>query len=199
MRFSAAAVAFFAGLAIAAPGGDIETIYSTDEVTITSCAPTVTDCPGNTASATTEPTGVEPTTDVPTTSVPAATSSVPVVPEQPETPSSSSAVPPVVPSEEPTVPSVPEVPTGSVSVFPVTTCIPTVTYSTITVTPTAGATTSKPVIPGAPSVVPSSAGATGTASATPSPSAPAFTGAANAVTNSFGFAGAAAVAAIFLA
>ncbi|KAL4871751.1 hypothetical protein BDV12DRAFT_194206 [Aspergillus spectabilis] len=173
MRFSAAAVALFAGLAVALPGGDIETIYQTEEVTITSCAPTVTDCPGST---TTEPTVIP-------------TSSSPVIPEQPEVPTSSSPV--VPPVETPVVPEVPEVPSESISVIPVTTCIPTVTYSTITITPTP--TVSKPVIP----VVPTSVAPTG--SATPSPSPPAFTGAANAITNSFGFAGVAAVAAVFLA
>ncbi|KAJ5208295.1 hypothetical protein N7449_002674 [Penicillium cf. viridicatum] len=56
MRFTTATIAFFAGLAIAAPGAD-QTVYETDEVTITSCAPTVTDCPGNKGGAGVEPTG----------------------------------------------------------------------------------------------------------------------------------------------
>lgn len=35
--------ALFAGLALAAPA--VDTVYSTEEITITSCAATVTDCP----------------------------------------------------------------------------------------------------------------------------------------------------------
>ncbi|KAJ9483113.1 hypothetical protein VN97_g10302, partial [Penicillium thymicola] len=64
MRFTTATIAFFAGLAIAAPGAD-QTVYETDEVTITSCAPTVTDCPGNSGA------GVEPTGSTTPSSVPA--------------------------------------------------------------------------------------------------------------------------------
>ncbi|KAL4933676.1 GPI anchored serine-rich protein [Aspergillus undulatus] len=163
MRFSAAAVALFAGIAVARPGGDIETVYQTDEVTITSCAPTVTDCPGNTAtqpaSEPAVPTGTSPVTEepeVPTSSV-AVPSETPVAPEQPESEVPEQPTQPAQPSV-PVVPSQPaQVPSVSTSVIPVTTCIPTVTYSTVTVTPTggpgAGPTSSKPVIPGVPTDV----------------------------------------------
>ncbi|KGO76459.1 hypothetical protein PITC_088730 [Penicillium italicum] len=53
MRFTTATIALFAGLAIAAD----QTVYETDEVTITSCAPTVTDCPARKGGAGVEPTG----------------------------------------------------------------------------------------------------------------------------------------------
>lgn len=156
MRFSAATIALFAGLAVA---GDIQTVYSTEDVTITSCAPTVTDCPGNTAqtSAPAEPTGTSPVE-----------SSVPVAPEAPSS-SSSVAVPPAQPTASspvvPQQPQQPQQPSGSISVIPVTTCIPTVTYSTISVTPTVAPTTSKPVIPGNPTGVAPTGSASGTASA----------------------------------
>ncbi|WEW55283.1 hypothetical protein PRK78_000712 [Emydomyces testavorans] len=45
MRFSTASVALFAGAALALPGYE-QTVYSTREVTVTSCGPEVTDCPG---------------------------------------------------------------------------------------------------------------------------------------------------------
>ncbi len=156
MRFSAATIALFAGLAVA---GDIETVYSTEDVTITSCAPTVTDCPSRPTPVTSdsevpaEPTGTSPVE-----------TSVPVVPEVPS--SSSVAVPPAQPTaSSPVVPQQPEQPSGSMSVIPVTTCIPTVTYSTISVTPTVAPTTSKPVIPGNPTGVAPTGSASGTASA----------------------------------
>ncbi|EFX00432.1 extracellular serine-threonine rich protein [Grosmannia clavigera kw1407] len=49
MRYAAAAV-FFAGAALAGTEAPESTIYSTDFVTITSCAPEVTNCPARTHS-----------------------------------------------------------------------------------------------------------------------------------------------------
>ena len=148
MRFTAASVALFAGLAAAVPQGEAETLYSTEDVTITSCGPTVTDCPSRQTST---PQGVE-----------AVTSSTPVaVPTSSATPSSSPVAPVEVPSNTPSSSSAPvvpvQVPTSSASVIPVTTCVPTVTYSTVQVPATAparpsgasprGGSSSMPVIP----------------------------------------------------
>ncbi|KAJ5625671.1 hypothetical protein N7510_001980 [Penicillium lagena] len=79
MRFTAAAVALFAGLAAALPQ-DVETVTSTDEVTVISCAPTVTNCPGNSGAGATYP-----ATTPAWTSVPAVTP-VPVVTPYPSAP-----------------------------------------------------------------------------------------------------------------
>ncbi|KXG45245.1 uncharacterized protein PGRI_041580 [Penicillium griseofulvum] len=191
MRFTAVAVAFFAGLAIAAPGAD-QTVYETEEVTITSCAPTVTDCPGNGA-------GVEPTASTTPTSVPvavtsSASSAWTSVPTGVAPSSSSSSSAPVAPPAE-TAP-------GS-SVIAITTCIPTVIYSTVPVAPTSSPVSSS-VIPhgptgGVPHVPSGTKGVpSGTASVPASTSSPAFN-AGSALSGSIGFAGAAAAAAFFLA
>ena len=229
MRFTAASVALFAGHAAAVPQGEAETLYSTEDVTITSCGPTVTDCPSRQTST---PQGVEAVTSSTPSAVPtssATPSSSPVAPvEVPSnTPSSSSPMAPVQPSSS-SAPVMPvQVPTSSASVIPVTTCVPTVTYSTVQVPATAparpsgasprGGSSSMPVIPVA---VPSGSSSaryvpplsyisqmnhansySGSASASASTSAPSslFTGAASTVGNSFSFAGAAAAAAFFLA
>ena len=154
MRFTAATVAF--GLsAVAVAQGDVNTIYSTEDVTITSCAPTVTDCPSRQTST---PQAVEAvTSSVPAVATPSApaSSSSPVAPV--EAPSSSSPAPaPSSPAAGPSSPVVPvQVPTSSASVIPVTTCIPTVTYSTVQV----------PVTPSGPAGQrPSGAAAKGTSS-----------------------------------
>lgn len=164
MRFTAASVALFAGIAVALPNGDLETVYSTEDVTITSCAPTVTDCPSRQTST---PQAVEAITS----SVPAVASSAPASSSSPvapveapssspvapvEAPSSSPAPAPSSPAAGPSSPVVPvQVPTSSASVIPVTTCIPTVTYSTIQV----------PVTPSGPAGQrPSGAAAKGTSS-----------------------------------
>ena len=73
MRFAAAAV--FAGVAVGS------TVYSTDHVTITSCAPEVTDCPGNNNPG--YPVAPPPGEEVPPP--PEATTSIPP-PETPEEP-----------------------------------------------------------------------------------------------------------------
>ncbi|KAJ5834441.1 hypothetical protein N7447_000467 [Penicillium robsamsonii] len=197
MRFTAVAVAFFAGLAIAAPGAD-KTVYETDEVTITSCAPTVTDCPGNSGA------GVEPTASTTPTSVPAAvTSSVGQASETPAWSSVPTGVSPSSVSSAPAPPAV-ETATASSSVIAITTCVPTVIYSTVPVVPTTTPGASSSVIPhgpsgGVPHVPSGTKGvATGTAAVTPATSSPAFNG-AGALSGSLGFAGAAAAAAFFLA
>ncbi|KAH1431277.1 hypothetical protein KXV52_000975, partial [Aspergillus fumigatus] len=71
MRFTAASIAFFAGLAAALPG-DIQTVYETQDVTITSCAPTVTNCPGRATSTPSGADAVTATSAAPTTSETAA-------------------------------------------------------------------------------------------------------------------------------
>ncbi|OGM44601.1 GPI anchored serine-rich protein [Aspergillus bombycis] len=218
MRFSAATIALFAGLVAALPNGEVHTVYQTEDVTITSCAPTVTDCPGRqtstpegvepvatpTAAITTEETPVAQTSsaEVPppveetTPAVPAVpTSSSPVIP--PQVPSGSGSVPAVPSSSSPVIPQPPQQPSQGTTVIAVTTCIPTVTYSTITGpvgTPTG-------VSPGKSSSVPVIGTPAPSGGATPSSSGPTslFTGAANTVGQSFGLAGAAAAAAFFLA
>ncbi|CAL5867409.1 uncharacterized protein PFLUO_LOCUS1628 [Penicillium psychrofluorescens] len=182
MRFTATAVALFAGLAAALPQ-DVETVTSTDEVTVISCAPTVTNCPGNSgAGATSTPAW---------TSVPEG--SYTSVPEESTTPAWTS-VPAVTPvpivTPQPTAPA-PEV----------TTVWSTVSYCTYSVTPVVSTVTPSvaPVpsngggVPHKPSPKPS--GVAPSASATPPPAY----NAAGAVTGSISFAGLAAAAAFFLA
>jgi hypothetical protein len=120
MRFSIAAIALLAGFVAATP---VETVYTTEDVTITSCAATVTNCPGRSSSA---------IVSSPAATTPAAVSSV----------VSSPAVSPVAPSvsSSPAVAPYPTSPAASISVITLTTCVPTVTYSTITLTPTAAPT-----------------------------------------------------------
>lgn len=174
MRFAAVTVALFAGLAAALPNGAESTVYQTEEVTITSCAPTVTDCPARATQ-----TGAS---AVPTASVPAGGVS-------PVGSSSWSSAPAPVPTSVAPVPAGP-----SVTVVPIvhTTCAAVTSWSTVAI-PTA----SSPVggSSGVPKV-PSSVAPVSTATATPS--TPAFNG-AGALSGSLGFAGAAAVAAFFLA
>ncbi|KAE8155419.1 hypothetical protein BDV40DRAFT_132799 [Aspergillus tamarii] len=219
MRFSAATIALFAGLAAALPNGEVHTVYQTEDVTITSCAPTVTDCPGRQTST---PEGVEPVTtpaavttetpvaqtssaevppvaesssEVPPAETPAVpTSSSPVIPPQVPSGSASGSVPPAPSSSSPVIPQPPQQPSQGTTVIAVTTCIPTVTYSTIVGTPTG-------VSPGKSSSVPVVGTPAPSGGATPSSSGPTslFTGAANTVGQSFGLAGAAAAAAFFLA
>lgn len=116
MRFAAVTVALFAGLAAALPNGAESTVYQTEEVTITSCAPTVTDCPARATQ-----TGAVPTVSVPAGGVsPVGSSSV-------------SNAPAPVPTSVAPVPAGP-----SVTVVPVvhTTCAAVTSWSTITL-PTA--------------------------------------------------------------
>ncbi|KAJ5157330.1 uncharacterized protein N7482_008430 [Penicillium canariense] len=175
MRFTAVTIAFLAGLAAALPGAE-STVTEVEEVTITSCAPTVTDCPAR------------------QTGVGATGSPAPIMTTAPggAMPSGSwSSAPAPIPSSVAPVPAGP-----SVTVVPVvhTTCAAVTSWSTVVV-PTA----SSPVggtggVPHVPSSVPV---ASGTASATPS-ATPAFNG-AGALSGSVGFAGLAAAAAFFLA
>ncbi|KAJ5364187.1 uncharacterized protein N7496_009900 [Penicillium cataractarum] len=71
MRFAVATVALFAGLVAALPNGAESTVYQTEEVTITSCAPTVTDCPARATETGVGATGSAVPTSVVTPSVPA--------------------------------------------------------------------------------------------------------------------------------
>jgi hypothetical protein len=50
---SAAVAAIFVGVALAGKPGSESTVYSTDYITITSCAPTVTNCPAHSTSVST--------------------------------------------------------------------------------------------------------------------------------------------------
>ncbi|KAJ5678981.1 hypothetical protein N7462_007225 [Penicillium macrosclerotiorum] len=180
MRFAAATVALFAGLAAALPGADT-TVYQTEEVTITSCAPTVTDCPAS-------QTGVGAT----------GSSSVPVIPTNTPVASGPAGGASGSPSAPAVVPSAPATTAPAVSVIPVvyTTCSPVVltSYSTVPVaTPTGNSPVGGTGVPHAPS----SSKPAGTASPSAS-STPVFNG-AGAVSGSLTFAGVAAAAAFFLA
>lgn len=182
MRFAAVTVALFAGLAAALPNGAESTVYQTEEVTITSCGPTVTNCPGRHTE-----TGVS----VAPTAV--ATNTVPTGGVSPVGSSSVSSHPVPVPTG---VNPVPAGPSPSTTIVPVvhTTCAAVTSWSTIVNVPTA----SSPVGGSSGSShVPSSVAAASSATAKPS-STPAFNG-AGALSGSLGFAGAAAVAAFFLA
>ncbi|KAJ5615572.1 hypothetical protein N7537_000686 [Penicillium hordei] len=216
MRFTTATIAFFAGLAIAAPGAD-QTVYETDEVTITSCAPTVTDCPGNKGGAGVEPTGSTTPSSAPAVATTPAgeaphTETAAVSTETPawssETPAWSSvptwapsAPAPSAPSSAPSAPALSApAPVVSSSVIAITTCVPTVIYSTVPVSASTPAGSNIPHGPtgGVPHVPSSSKGVpTGTAGVSPATSSPVFNG-AGALSGSLGFAGAAAVAAFFL-
>jgi len=102
MRFAVAALALFAGFAFAAPQ---ETVYTTEDITITSCAPSVTNCPARSHHTHSTPVGVSPVTS--------------------PTPTTTSIV----------VPPYQSSPAPSISVITITTCVPTTSLSTITLVP----------------------------------------------------------------
>lgn len=164
MRFTAATVALFAGLAAALPNGADTTVYETDQVTITSCGPTVTDCPASHSAtpsapaAVTTPAGESPAPtgpaggESPAPSGPAGgESAVPSGPASSWVPSSGGAVPsqstPVIPGEgaQPSGPAGGAQPSGPAGgagspppqVVTVTSCVPTTYLSTIAPKPTA--------------------------------------------------------------
>ncbi|KAH8663488.1 hypothetical protein BGZ60DRAFT_68664 [Tricladium varicosporioides] len=112
MQFSIAAVAFMASSVMA---GAVSTVYSTAEVTITSCAASVTDCPARS-------TVVSKTTFPVVATSPSVyyNSSIPVYTPVPSTKSVNEGVVSASPS---------------LSVVAISSCVPTVVYSTITVTP----------------------------------------------------------------
>lgn len=200
MRFSAVSVALFAGAALALPEGYYDTtVYSTKDVTVTSCPPDYTDCPAKTSSyaPVVYPTGQPYTTStLYSTSYYTVTSCAPTVTDCPA--QSTQVYTSVVPvgttvcpvssahpayTSPPPYPTVAPAPTYSTTVITYTTCIPT--SKTVTVYPASTSTvcpsgTVTPVVP------------------KPSYTAP-FTGAASSVGGSFAFAGLAALAAILLA
>lgn len=109
MRFSIFAAAAFLATAVYA---DEITVYSTDEITITSCAPTVTNCPAR-------------STVTSTTSYPVITSSALYSNSSTSTTSKAAGVSSSPPSSSSVL----------LSTITISTCVPTVIYSTITVTP----------------------------------------------------------------
>ncbi|CAG8983803.1 hypothetical protein HYALB_00006769 [Hymenoscyphus albidus] len=203
MQFTVAAAAFMASAVMATPGA---TVYSTMEVTITSCAPTVTNCPARSTVVSTTSFPVVPTPNpYPVHSpspVPVVPSPAPYVHHNASVPAASatknSGTPynPVSVANEspaPSEPAVPEKPVGpapQISVVAITSCVPTVIYQTITVSPTL-----KPSAP-----VPSSTGSINipknvtTPIATPTPTA--FTGSAAGLQGSAAFAAVAGLVAI---
>ncbi|KAK2738174.1 hypothetical protein FQN57_007148 [Myotisia sp. PD_48] len=169
MRFAVASVALFAGAALALPGYEQSTVYSTHEVTVTDCGPEVSDCTGGhpTSTDVVDPTGYPSdyptTTDVvdPTGPYPTGTGVEPIPtdystayvtvtdcpPEVTDCPAHSTYVTSSVyptgtgveptegyPTEQPPYPT--STPYESTSVVTYTTCVPTVTSSTITYYPT---------------------------------------------------------------
>lgn len=123
MRFTAATVALFAGLAAALPNGADTTVYQTEEVTITSCGPEVTNCPASSAAATSVPAV---TTTPAGGAAPVPSSSAPVVSSAPAPPVVSSAPAPAPPAVTP-----------SVSLITHTSCVPTTWVQTKTIVPPA--------------------------------------------------------------
>ncbi|KAH7418237.1 hypothetical protein BKA64DRAFT_635377 [Cadophora sp. MPI-SDFR-AT-0126] len=132
MRFSIAAAAF---MATAASAGSI--VYLTEEVTITSCAATVTDCPAKSTvtSLTSYPvvTSSSAPAVYPTTYANVSSPAVPTYPA--ETASASVSVPVYSTSSAIGVPSYPASSSPVLSTITISTCVPTVLYSTVTVTP----------------------------------------------------------------
>jgi len=173
MRFSIAAVALFASAVLAQES----TVYVTDLITITSCAPTVTNCPAR-------------STVVSTTSYPVISSSS----AAPIYPNGTSSAAPTWPTSVAPASLAAGVPTSSplLSTIAITTCIPTVLYSTITVTPVATPVSAAVSVgTGAPSGAP----ALPTGPSSPSQ----FTGAASGLTSSFAVAAVAGAVAVLFA
>ncbi|KAL1961298.1 hypothetical protein VTO42DRAFT_26 [Malbranchea cinnamomea] len=205
MRFSTASAALFAGAALAVPHYQ-ETVYSTKQVTITSCAPDVPDCPGNGVPAPTDgPAPIEDTPIVSTAWV-TVTDCGEDVPDCPGRVSSTVFQPVPTPSSVDPVPSpsdvqpVPPFPTGndaepSTSVVTYTTCI--VTSSTITIVPTPSVPigTGFPPVPPQPTLTGVPAPPSSTA-VPPGTNPPEFDSAASATGVSFLMAGVAAIAAL---
>ncbi|KAJ6144788.1 hypothetical protein N7470_008683 [Penicillium chermesinum] len=141
MRFTAATVALFAGLAAAVPAAQDTTVYETEEVTITSCGPTVTNCPASSGAASTTPAVVATTT-------PAGGASCSTwAPAPPAVTSSSAPAAPPAPASQ------------SVTVIAHTTCIPTVVYSTIPLPSGTSPVTAALLLPPPPPSVPAFNGA----------------------------------------
>ncbi|PQE14576.1 GPI anchored serine-rich protein [Rutstroemia sp. NJR-2017a WRK4] len=155
MRFSVVAVSLFAGAAMAATSTD----YVTEEVTITSCAATVTNCPARSTVVSTttyaKPSSASsvvgtvvtppaaPSSSAAASSVKPSSAAPSVLPpvsvsQAPKPSYAASSVPaPVVNGTKPAVSSSSNLGVAissaapSVSVIAITTCIPTVIYSTV--------------------------------------------------------------------
>jgi len=192
-------LALFAGAVLA---GEVNTVYDTVEITITSCAATVTDCPARSTvtSLTSYPAStyasvtptVLPVSSVIPTLIPASSSvfynaSTPAAPVPTSYPSGSETSAPVVPGGP--------AETASYSTMTISTCIPTVIYSSVLITPTPSAVSTyvapAPISTGT-VVVP------GNTTSPTTPSSPVFTGAASAVKGSLSVAAVAGVVAFFL-
>lgn len=177
MRFSVFAATFLAS-ATAVLAGQESTIYVTDEITITSCHSTVTNCPARSTVTSTTSYPVVTSSSAPVY----ANTSAPV-----STPASTYVPPPVSFSTSAGVTTSPV----SLSTITISTCVPTVIYSTVTV----AGVTSKPVAPSGTGSISYSHNVTApSATATPS----SFTGSASSIQASFGIGAVAAIAAFFL-
>ncbi|KAL3423618.1 GPI anchored serine-rich protein [Phlyctema vagabunda] len=192
MRFSVLAVSMLASAVVAD-----QTVYATEMVTITSCAATVTNCPAR--STVTSMTSYPVVTSVPAvTSAPATSEAViPTTSAYHNASSVATSVWTSIPVKESTSENSPEA--TSYSVIAITSCIPTVIYSTV---PVAKPTTSAVVVP-VPSSKPIPSQGTGTSGNGTTPSVPTtpatFTGAASTISGSFAVAAAGGLAALLLA
>lgn len=133
MRFTPVVVATaLAGVASAR----VSILTETEELTITSCGPEVTSCPGRT---TTTPVVVPTTTPEPVTTPEYTTTPIETPTTTPvETPSTPVETPVTTPVYTPTTtpePTTTETPTPTISVIQYSSCVPTIVESTITVTP----------------------------------------------------------------
>lgn len=158
MRFTAATVALFAGLAAALPGADT-TVYETDEVTITSCGPTVTDCPARHSATPSAPAAVTTPAGVAASSVPTAGASYSASSGAGAQPSQSNPVPGA--GAQPSAPAG-SAPSAAPQVVTVTSCVPTTFLSTIAPKPTASSPVGAGNNGGVPHVPSSSQGWTST-------------------------------------
>jgi len=183
MRFSVFAATFLAS-ATAVLAGE-STIYVTDEITITSCHSTVTNCPARSTVTSTTTYPVITSSSAPVYANTSAPVSTPVSTYVPP-PVSTYVPPPVSVSTSAGVTTYPV----SLSTITISTCVPTVIYSTVTV-----AGVSSTPAPASTGVVSYSHNVTAP-SATASPSA--FTGSASTIQASFGIGAVAAIAAFFL-
>jgi len=190
MRFSATAVAF-AGVSMAA-----QTIYSTQYHTITSTSEEVIPCTTSTYISS----KVYTSSDKVVTSSYVATTTIPVYPTGGNSTKAASSSTKAVGSSSKFVSSAVPYPTSSAAPYPslsvitISTCVPTVIYSTVTVSPTVYPTGSK--TSAKPSVGTGAPGYNTTSG--PYPTKPVTAGAAS-IVGSGVFAAAAAVAAALLA
>lgn len=143
MRFSVLAASFMVSAVLA---HETETSYITEIHTKTQCAASITNCPARSTVYSTTSYPAPPATSSPSGPVVYYnTSSVAVPPPSTYLPSAPPATTPVAPPATSTPGGPLSSPPFSLSTITISTCVPTVIYSTITVTPSPPAPTSSPV------------------------------------------------------